>query len=127
MVSQSCPCRAYGGVDAYIHIFLTLALAGGKWLASRPGRFTPEERAQGTHCTGGSVDPRGGLDMEERKLRPLGRPAPYPDYYMLLMRRLNCGFRVVPVLQTSRVLIFISTPFSLLSTRLMCLFYAMHV
>jgi hypothetical protein len=29
--------KAYGGVD----LFLTPALVGGEWSASRPGRFTP--------------------------------------------------------------------------------------
>jgi hypothetical protein len=29
------------GVDVQIHIFLTSALAGGEWSASRTGRFTP--------------------------------------------------------------------------------------
>jgi hypothetical protein len=33
--------KAYGGVDIEILIFLTSALVGGKWSASRPGRFTP--------------------------------------------------------------------------------------
>jgi hypothetical protein len=33
--------KAYGGVDVYIHIFLTSALVGGEWSTSRPGRFTP--------------------------------------------------------------------------------------
>jgi hypothetical protein len=28
---------------------------------SRTGRFTPGERAAGTHCTGGCVDLRAGL------------------------------------------------------------------
>jgi hypothetical protein len=47
---SSCPCaqvikhyamKAYEGVDVYIHIFLTSALVGGEWSASRPCRFTP--------------------------------------------------------------------------------------
>jgi hypothetical protein len=39
----------------------------GEWTASRPGRaFTPGERTPGTHCTGGWVDPRAGLDTEAR-------------------------------------------------------------
>jgi hypothetical protein len=68
----------------YIHIFLTSALAGGEWSASRPGRFTPGERDRGTHWIGGWMDPRGGLDDVEKRifltlpgleLRPLGRPA----------------------------------------------------
>jgi hypothetical protein len=28
--------------------------------------FTPGERTPGTHCTGGWVDPRAGLDTEAR-------------------------------------------------------------
>jgi hypothetical protein len=49
-----------------------------------PGRFTPGERAPGTHCVGGWVDTRAGLDdVEQRKfltlpgleLRPLVCPA----------------------------------------------------
>jgi hypothetical protein len=71
-------------VDVQIHIFLTSALVGGEWSASRPGRFTPGKTAPGSHWTGGCVDPKTGLDdMEKKKfltpsvvkLRPLGRPA----------------------------------------------------
>jgi len=32
------------------------------WSASRPGPFTPEEKAPGTHFIGGWVDPSAGLD-----------------------------------------------------------------
>jgi hypothetical protein len=64
--------KAYGGVDVSIHIFLTLALAGGEWLASRPGRFTPREKGLGTLWIGGWVDPRAGLDdLEKRKFLTL--------------------------------------------------------
>jgi hypothetical protein len=41
---------------------LTSALDGGEWSASRPGRFTPRERAPGTHWIGGWVGPRAVLD-----------------------------------------------------------------
>jgi hypothetical protein len=67
----------------YRSTFLTSTLAGGQWSASRPGRFTPKERAPGTHLIGGWVDPRAGLDdVENRKfltlpgieLRTFGRP-----------------------------------------------------
>jgi hypothetical protein len=34
---------------------LTSAVDGGEWSASRPGRFTPRERAPGTHWIGGWV------------------------------------------------------------------------
>jgi hypothetical protein len=76
--------KAYGGVDVYIHIFLTLALVGGEQSTSRPSCFTHRERAHTTYWTGGWVDPRAGLDnVEKRKfltlpgleLRPLRRPA----------------------------------------------------
>jgi hypothetical protein len=56
------------GVDVYIHIFLTSALAGGEWSASRSGRFTPGERAPDTHRIGVWVDPRAGLDDVEKIL-----------------------------------------------------------
>jgi hypothetical protein len=46
---------------------LTSTLEGGEWSASRHGRaLPPGERAPGTHCTGGWVDPRAGLDAEGR-------------------------------------------------------------
>jgi hypothetical protein len=64
-----------------MHIFLTSALAGGEWSASRPGRFTPGERGPGTHCIGGWVDPRAGLDDVEKReivLDPIGTQTPTP-------------------------------------------------
>ena len=39
----------------------TSALDGGGWSAPCPGRFTPRKRS-GTHCTGGWLAPRAGLD-----------------------------------------------------------------
>jgi hypothetical protein len=43
---------------------LTSALTGGEWSGSRrPGRFTPRERAPGTHWIGGWVGPRAVLDI----------------------------------------------------------------
>jgi hypothetical protein len=60
--------KAYGGVDVWVHIFLTSALAGGEWSASRPGRFTPGKRASGTNWIGSWVDTRACLDdVEKRK------------------------------------------------------------
>jgi hypothetical protein len=37
--------KTYGGVEIQPHAFLTSALDGGEWLASRPGHFTPRETA----------------------------------------------------------------------------------
>jgi hypothetical protein len=59
--------KACRGVDVEIHIFLTSALAGGEWLDSRPGLFTPGERIPGTLLVGGWVDPRAGLDDMEKR------------------------------------------------------------
>jgi hypothetical protein len=72
--------NAYGGVDVQIHIFLTSALAGGERSTSRPGRFTPEERAPGTDCIRGWVDSRAGLDDAEKRkiLDPTGTRTPTP-------------------------------------------------
>jgi hypothetical protein len=50
--------------------FFTLALVGGEWSASRPGRFTPGEIAPGTYWIGGWVGPRTGLDDMEKILDP---------------------------------------------------------
>jgi hypothetical protein len=58
--------NTYGGVDVQIQVFLTSALVGGEWSASRPCCFTPGERAPGTHGTGGWVDPRARLDDTEK-------------------------------------------------------------
>jgi hypothetical protein len=70
--------KAYGEVDVWIHIFLISALVGGEWSASRPGRFTPGERAPGTHWIGGWVGPRAGLDDLEKILDPAGTRIPTP-------------------------------------------------
>jgi hypothetical protein len=67
--------KAYWGVEVYLEAFLTLALDGGEWSASHPGRFTPRERAPGTHGIGGWVVPRAGLDAEVRRKIP----SPYRD------------------------------------------------
>jgi hypothetical protein len=84
--------KAYGVVDAHIHVFLTSALAGGEWSASRPCRFTIGERALVTYWIGGWVSPRACLDnVEKRKFltlpglefRPLGGPARRQSLYRL--------------------------------------------
>jgi hypothetical protein len=79
--------KTYGGVDVQTHVFLSLALVGGEWSASHPGRFTT-----GTHSIGGWVGLRAGVDdVEKRKfltllglgLRPLGLPASSQSLYRL--------------------------------------------
>jgi hypothetical protein len=88
--------KAYDGVDVYIYVFLTSALVGGEWSASRPNRFTPGEKAPDTLWIAGWMDPRTSLgDMEKRKflilpgheLRPIGCPTRSQSLY-----RLPCSY-----------------------------------
>jgi hypothetical protein len=74
-------------------------LAGGEWSASHPGRFTPEERAPGTHWIGGWVDPRARLDaVEKRKfLTLLGSVQPVESRYT------DCGCRISMVSKRTRL------------------------
>jgi hypothetical protein len=44
--------EAYWGSGGIAPHFLTSALDGGEWSASRPGRFTPRERTPRTHWIG---------------------------------------------------------------------------
>jgi hypothetical protein len=53
--------RRYGSYS-----FLTSALDGGQWSASRPGRALAPEKDTGTCCTESWVGPRAGLDTEAR-------------------------------------------------------------
>jgi hypothetical protein len=77
--------KEYGGVDVWIHIFLTLALVGGEWSVSRSGRFTPRLRATSNYWIGGWVGPRAILDeVEKRKfltLRYLSVIQPVASHY----------------------------------------------
>jgi hypothetical protein len=62
-------------VEVCLYAFLTSALEGDEWSVSRPGRFTPRERAPGTHWIGGWVGPRANLDaVVNTKIR-----SPYRD------------------------------------------------
>jgi hypothetical protein len=62
-------CRRIGGVGVYPHSFLTSALDGGEWSALRTGRFTPRERAPGTHSIR-EPQSRSGRGDEEKNFQP---------------------------------------------------------
>jgi hypothetical protein len=66
--------KTYGGVDVYTRVFLTSALVGGEWSASRPGHFTPGERDPGTRWIGGWMGPGTVMDYMEK-----GKSFPYRD------------------------------------------------
>jgi hypothetical protein len=54
--------KMYGGVDIWIHIFLTSVLVESELSASRHCRFSPGERDHATHWIGGWMGLRIGLD-----------------------------------------------------------------
>jgi hypothetical protein len=66
----------------------TSTLDGGEWPASRRGLFTPGKTANSTHCRGGWVGPRAGLDAVKwrktscRESNP-GRPVPSSSLHQL--------------------------------------------
>jgi hypothetical protein len=60
--------NTYGGVDVELHAFLTSALDGIKWSASRLDRFTPEQIVPATHWLEGLAGPKVGGD--EKKFLP---------------------------------------------------------
>jgi hypothetical protein len=71
--------EAQGERRCSFYTFTTSALDEGEWLASRPDHALPPGKGPraptalylrgkdpGTHCTGGCVGPRAGLDTEAR-------------------------------------------------------------
>jgi hypothetical protein len=60
--------KAYGEWRYSSTHSLTSAIDGGEW--SRPGRFTPRERAAGTPWIGGWVGPRAVLDAVMKRKIP---------------------------------------------------------
>jgi hypothetical protein len=76
--------KAYGRVDIQIHIFLTSALAGGEWSATRPCRFIPrgdssrytmDRRLGGTQSRSDDMEKRRFLTILEHELQSRSRPA----------------------------------------------------
>jgi hypothetical protein len=65
--------KAYGELRYSSTHSLTSALDGDEWSASRPGCFTPRERAPGTHWIGGWVDPRAFLNAVVKRKIPSPR------------------------------------------------------
>jgi hypothetical protein len=55
-----------------IHSLISV-LDGGEWSASRPGRFSPRERAPGIHWIGGWVGPRAILEAVVKRKIPSPR------------------------------------------------------
>jgi hypothetical protein len=113
--------KTYRGVDVEIHIFLTSALVGGEWWASRRGGFTP-----GTYRVRGWV---GGLEEVEKrkisrlpglKLRPLGSPARSQSLYRLSYPGSTYLFRTIFKLYKDYIPNCINRPVSVMQTH--CVF-----
>jgi hypothetical protein len=80
--------------------FSTSALDGGGWSASRLGRaFTPGERTPGTHCTGGWVSLRAGMDTEVtgKTLCPHRRSSPDRPVVQPVVRHYTAWANPVPL------------------------------
>jgi hypothetical protein len=73
--------KAYWGVEDSSTYYLTSALDGGDWSASRPGRFTPRERAPGTHWIGGWVSPRAIMSFIIMQFSPRSIFLPFRSKY----------------------------------------------
>jgi hypothetical protein len=85
--------KAYGGVDVYIHIFLTSALTGNEWSASRPKplyprgnspRYALDRRLGGPQSRSGRrgeekiLDPTWTLTLNPSIVQPIA--SRYTDY-----------------------------------------------
>jgi hypothetical protein len=84
--------KTYEEVKIWFYVFLTSALVGSNWSASRPCRFIPGYTASDTHCLGQSVGPRADLDDIENwkfstppglEIRPYNRKACSRSLYLL--------------------------------------------
>jgi hypothetical protein len=62
--------KAYWGSGVIAPFIFDLSTNGGEWSASRPGRFTPKERAPGTYWLGGWVGPSAVLDAVVKRKIP---------------------------------------------------------
>jgi hypothetical protein len=61
--------KVYWGSRCIAPLILNLGARWGEWSASRPGCFIPGKTTPDTHCTGGWVGPRAGLDdVTKRKI-----------------------------------------------------------
>jgi hypothetical protein len=71
--------KAYGGADVDT-VFLTPALVGGEWSASRRGRFTPWGKSPRypLNIRLGGPQSRSGRHGEVKNLAPIGIGTPIP-------------------------------------------------
>jgi hypothetical protein len=91
--------------------FLALAFAGGEWSASRPGRFTPGERAKSTHWIGGWLDYSSLFIYHSRSCLQYGRSCQHncQEASILSAKRIaSPGFNCYLIIYTSFVTSYLS-------------------
>jgi hypothetical protein len=64
------------GVEVLLYLFLTSALYGGEWSASRSGRLLLSEKSPEIHCVGGWMSLTAGLDVLDTRKISFPLPAP---------------------------------------------------
>jgi hypothetical protein len=102
--------KMYGGVGIYIHVFLTLALDGVEWSASRSGRFTPGERARNTHWIGSWVGLRAGVDeMEKRKYHNSLKAYQSQKFLEQILEKTETGFIATKLFFCQFFLVLVTT------------------
>jgi hypothetical protein len=95
--------KAYWGVKYSSTHSLASAPDGGEWSASRPGRFKPRKRVPGTHCIGGWVGTRAGLDaVVKRKIpsprrewnpkTPIVQPIAHTELFEFIIKSALCTY-----------------------------------
>jgi hypothetical protein len=77
--------KAYWGVEVCSTHTLTSALEGCEWSASLTGRFTPRERAPGTHWIGDWVGPGAVLEAVVKRKIPSPRRESNPRTILQLV------------------------------------------
>jgi hypothetical protein len=99
--------KAYVGDDVQIHIFLTSALIGAEWLASRSGRFILGERASGSHWIRRWVGPK--IDLEDTERRE--NSCPYRDshsdpsvFQLVASRYTDCAIPASSLMYTKMII-----------------------
>jgi len=66
--------KTCGRMEVCFHAFLTLALYGGEWSASRPRMLYRRGKGPGTPYIGGWVGPRTDLDEVAKREKSLHCP-----------------------------------------------------
>jgi hypothetical protein len=89
--------KTYGGVDIYIHVFLTSAVVGGEWSASRLGLFTAKGNSPRypLYRRLGGPQSRCGRRGEEKIFDPTVTRTPTPSVIQPIASHYTYEFKIV--------------------------------